>query len=194
VTTSSEAILNYRIPLVGPEAPARAWQEVSRNQIWSARHPASDPPFGVIERFPEGAVRLPDRERTFHIIPAGRSHHIEHGFGFWRTCGADALYIKSAFEGGMVYMMVVSTAAEAYVSDTIGWSCLTCGRALQTLEIPTRRIHLRGLLERSLAAVRDFNASVTARTCSECGTLHPLAYGFEPEEDTVEERAARSGW
>ena len=194
MSTTGEAILNYRLPLVGPEAPARAWQELSRNQIWSARHPAGDAPLTVVEMLPEGAVRLPDRERIFHIIPAGRAHHIEHAFGFWRTCGADALYIKSTYVAGMVYMMTISTAAESYVSDTIGWFCLNCGHGLRSIEIPTRRLHLRGLLERSLIAVREFNANATDRTCSGCGSVHPLAYGFEVEEDNDEESAARAAW
>ena len=194
MSSTSEAILNYRIPLVGPEAPARAWQEVSRNQIWSARHPAGEAPLTVVELLPEGAVRLPDRERIFHIIPAGRAHHIEHAFGFWRTCGADALYIKSIYEAGVVYMMTISTAAESYASDTIGWTCQNCGHALRNVEIPTRRLHLRGLLDRSLAAVREFNASPADRTCPACGSVHPLAYGFELEEDTAEERGARAAW
>jgi len=191
---SKEPIMNYRIPLVGPEAPARAWQQVSRNQIWSARHPADAAPFGVVERLPEGAVRLPDRERLFHIIPTGRPHRIEHAFGFWRTCGADALYIKSRYEAGVAYMMVISTAPQAYTSDTLSWTCPSCGHELRTVEIPTQRVRLRGLLERSLAAVRAFNADLTERTCPACGTVHPLAYAFEPEEDNDEERAAREHW
>jgi hypothetical protein len=187
-------ITNYRIPLVGPDAPARHWQEVSRNQIWSARYPADAAPLSVIERLPEGVLRLPDRERVFHIIPAGRPHRIEHAFGFWRTCGADALYIRSGYEAGVAYMLVVSTAAEDYRSDTIGWTCASCGHELRSVEIPTRRLHLRGLLERSLAAVRAFNSDATERMCPSCGTVHPVAYGFEPEEDADDERAARAGW
>jgi hypothetical protein len=194
VTATGETMTKYRIPLVGPEAPVRAWQEVSRNQIWSARHPADAAELSVVELLPEGRVRLPERERLFHIIPAGRPHRIEHAFGFWRTCGADALYVKSAYDGGVAYMMVISTAPEAYDSDTIVWSCLNCGHDLRTLQIPTRRLHLRGLLERSLAAVRAFNASEAERRCPACEAVHPLAYGFEPGEDSEEERAARSAW
>jgi RNase P subunit RPR2 len=192
LSSPSEAITNYRIPLVGPEAPVRAWQEASRNHIWSARRSADAAPLAVLELLPEGLVRLPDRDRLFHIIAAGRPHRIEHAFGFWRTCGADALYVKSVYEAGVAYMMVISTAPQSYESDTIHWTCLSCGHELRTVEIPTRRLHLRGLLDRSLAAVRAFNASAAERTCSACGTIHPLAYGFEPEEDNDEERTARA--
>jgi hypothetical protein len=189
-----EPITNYRIPLVGAEAPVRAWQEASRNQIWSARHPAGAASLAVVEVLPEGRVRLPERDRMFHIIPTGRPHRIEHAFGFWRTCGADALYVKTPYEAGVAYMLVISTAAESYQSDTLSWACLGCGHELSTLEIPTRRLHLRGLLERSLAAVRAFNADAAARTCAACGAVHPLAYGLEPEDDNDAERAARAEW
>lgn len=190
----STPVTNYRIPLVGPEAPERAWQEVSRNQIWSARHPADAAPFAVVELVPEGRVRLPERERVFHIVPADRPHRIEHGYGFWRSCGADALYIRSVYDAGVAYMLVISTAAESYTSDTLSWTCLSCGTPLHAVEVPTRRVRLRGLIERSLAAARAFNADLAARTCTACGSLHPPAYGFEPAEDNDEERTARAAW
>lgn len=194
MSKTGEPITSYRIPLVGPEAPARAWQEASRNQIWSARGAADAAPMGMAEVLPEGRLRIPERERVFHIVPTGRPHRVEHAFGFWRACGADVMYVKSVYEAGVAYMMVVSTAAEAYVSDTLSWACPECGKELHSLEIPTRRLRLRGLLERSLAAVREFNADVAARTCPSCGAVHPLAYGFEPADDNEAERAARASW
>jgi hypothetical protein len=194
MSTKTEPVTNYRIPLVGPEAPARGWQEASRNLIWSARHPADAARFEIVELLPEGVVRLPQRERVFHVVPAGRPHRIEHAFGFWRTCGADALYVASTYDAGVVYMMVISTAPASYTSDTVHWMCLGCGAALHEVEIPTRRVHLRGLNERALAAVRAFNADVALRTCAACGAVHPLAYGFEPGDDNDAERSARENW
>ena len=194
MSTKSEPITNYRIPLVGPEASPLSWQEASRNLIWNARHPAGAPRFGMVELLPEGVVRLPDRDRIFHVVPAGRPHRIEHAFGFWRTCGADALYVASNYADGVVYMMVISTSPQSYQSDKLHWTCLGCGHELHALEIPTRRIHLRGLLERSLAAVRAFNADVPGRTCPKCGAVHPPAYGFEPGDDDDDERTARANW
>jgi hypothetical protein len=194
MSKTTEPITSYRIPLVGPEAPALAWQEASRNQIWSARRTADAALMGMVEVLPEGRLRIPDRDRIFHIVPAGRPHRVEHAFGFWRSCGADVMYVKSVYEAGVAYMMVVSTAAEAYTADALSWACLKCGTELRSLDIPTRRLRLRGLLERSLTAVREFNAEAAARTCASCSTVHPLAYGFEPAEDNDEERAARALW
>ncbi len=194
MTTKSEPVTNHRIPLVGPEAPDRAWQEASRNYIWSARHPRGASRYGIVELLPEGVVRLPDRGRMFHVIPAGRAFRIEHGFGFWRTCGADALYIASDYDEGVAYMMVISTAPESYSTDTLHWTCPGCGAALHSVDVPTRRIHLTGLNERALAAVRAFNADTALRTCAKCAAVHPPAYGFEPGDDNDEERSARAGW
>lgn len=194
MSTKSEPVTNYRIPLIGPEAPARAWQEAGRNYIFSARHPAHAPRLGVVELLPEGVVRLPERDRVFHVVPAGRPHRIEHAFGFWRTCGADVLYIASTYEDGVVYMTVISTAPTTYESDTVHWTCLGCGAPLRSVDIPTRRVRLQGLLERSLAAVRAFNGDEAARTCATCAAVHPLAYGFEPDDDSDDERRARATW
>jgi hypothetical protein len=194
VTTKSQPVTNYRIPLVGPEAPDRAWQEASRNYIWSARHAPDATRHGIVELLPEGVVRLPERGRIFHVIPAGRAHRIEHAFGFWRTCGADALYIASDYDDGVAYIMVISTAPESYKTDTLHWTCPGCGATLHSLEIPTRRLHLTGLTERALAAVRAFNADPALRTCAQCAAVHPPGYGFEPDDDNDEERAARADW
>jgi hypothetical protein len=188
-------ITNYRIPLIGADAEAKpAWQEASRNYVWTARHAPDATPYEVALLMEEGVARLPERERLFHVIPAGRTHRIEHGFGFWRTCGSDALYIKSPYEGGSAYMMVISTAPRAYETDTLHWACVKCGAKLRELAVPTRRVHLRGLIERALNEVRAFNADERARTCAGCGTVHPLAYGFEPLADTEEETVARASW
>ena len=194
MTTKTQPVTNYRIPLVGPEASERAWQEASRNYIWSARHARSAPRYGIVELLPEGVVRLPERGRIFHVIPAGRAFRIDHGFGFWRTCGSDALYIVSDYDDGVAYMMVISTAPESYQTDTLHWTCLSCGTALHSVEVPTRRIHLNGLTERALAAVRAFNADTGLRTCAKCAAVHPAAYGFEPGDDNDEERDARASW
>ena len=187
-------VSNYRIPIVGPEAPATAWQEASRNHVWSARH-APDAPFPTLfEALDEGIVQLPKRDRIFHVIPAGRMHRIAHGIGFWRVCGADATYIGSAYEGGYAHLMIVGLHYSGYKTDTLRWLCPECAAPVHEAEVPTRRIHLKGLIETALAQVRSFNADDALRTCKACGTLHPHSYGFEPAQDNDVERAARANW
>lgn len=190
----TDTISNYRIPIAGADAPAAAWQEASRNHVWSARTAAGEPALEILERVDGEFVRLPPRERLFHVIPAGRPYRIAHATGFWRTCGADSTYIGSAYEGGYAHLMLVGLHYASYTSDTLQWLCPQCGTELQALEVPTRRIRLAGLIERTLAAVRAFNADAAARTCKSCGTVHPLSYGLEPGDDTDAERAARASW
>ena len=192
--TAQAAVFDYRIPLTGSEAPAVAWQEASRYHVWSARHAPEAAPHDVIEQLPEGTVRIPSRERIMHIIPAGRLYRVEGAFGFWRGCGADSVYIKSAYEGGFAYLMMLGTASPEYTSDVLKWICNGCGAALREAEIPTRRVRLRGLIARALDEVRAFNADAGARTCPACRTIHPPSYGFEPALDDDVERAARADW
>lgn len=188
------AVFDYRIPLTGPEAPPNAWQEASRYHVWSARHPAGANPYDVVEQLPEGVVRIPGRERLMHIIPAGRLHRVEHAFGFWRICGADTVYIKSVYDGGFAYLMMVGTGSPEYAADVLRWVCGGCGRPLHEIEVPTRRVRLDGLVKRALDAVRAFNADENLRTCASCQTVHPLSYGFEPALDDDAERTARAAW
>jgi len=192
--TAPEAVFDYRIPLTGPDAPANAWQEASRYHVWSARHPAGGAHYGIVEHLPEGVVRIPARDRLMHVIPAGRLHRIEHAFGFWRICGADTVYIKSPYEGGFAYLMMVGTGSTEYTVDTLRWLCNGCGRPLREADVPTRRVRLNGLVKRALDEVRAFNAGAAARTCPGCRTVHPESYGFEPAFDDDVERAARAAW
>lgn len=188
------AVFDYRIPLTGADAPAFAWQEASRYHVWSARHPGGAAPHDIIEVLPEGVVRIPGRDRLMHIIPAGRLHRIEHAFGFWRICGADSVYIKSSYDGGFAYLLMVGTASPDYTSDVLRWICNGCGRHLRQVEIPTRSVHLRGLVKRTLDEVRSFNDDAGSRTCPSCAVAHPRSYGFEPALDNDAERAARAEW
>jgi hypothetical protein len=192
--TAPEAVFDFRIPLTGPSAPPLAWQEASRYHVWSARHPAGSKPYDIIEQLPEGVVRIPGRERLMHIIPAGRLHRIEHAFGFWRICGADTVHIKSAYDGGYAYLMMIGTASPEYKTDVLRWICNGCGNQLREAEIPTRRVRMRGLVARALDEVRAFNADESIRTCSSCQTVHPKSYGFEPTLDSDIERGARAAW
>ena len=48
--------------------------------------------------------------------------------------------------------------------------------------------------DQQLKLVRAFNADEGLRTCSECGHVHPPAYGFYPKDDNPEERAQREAW
>ncbi len=191
---TAKAVFDYRIPLTGPDAPVPAWQEASRYHVWSARHPGGTASYDIIEALPEGVVRIPDRDRLMHIIPAGRLHRIEHAFGFWRICGADSVYIKSSYDGGFAYLMMVGTASPDYTSDLLYWICSGCGRHLRQAEIPTRSVHLRGLVKRALDEVRIFSADAGLRTCPSCRTVHPHSYGFEPALDNEVERKARAQW
>lgn len=129
-----------------------------------------------------------------HIIPAGRLHRIEHAFGFWRICGADSVYIKSSYDGGFAYLMMVGTASPDYTSDLLHWICGACGEHLRRAEIPTRSVRLQGLVKRTLDEVRAFNGDESLRTCPSCKALHPRSYGFEPALDNDTERKARAEW
>src|ERR1019366_7672643 len=106
----------------------------------------------------------------------------------------DCVYIKSVYDGGYAYLMMIGTASPEYTTDVLRWICNGCGHQLREAEIPTRRVRMRGLVERALAEVRTFNADASGRTCPSCQTVHPLSYGFEPTLDSDIERDARAAW
>ena len=59
----NEPILNYTFPLA-EAAEEGAWHQANRYSVWIGRQTAQDPPFEVVERHPQGFVRLPLKPRV----------------------------------------------------------------------------------------------------------------------------------
>jgi hypothetical protein len=169
------------------------WQEASRYQVWTKRYPTTNAPLSVIERRDGKVLRSPDILRVMHRIPSGTPYHIEHLFGFWRTTGSDTLFIRAEVENDVNYTIVVGTHDADFGIETIAWFCPRCNAELRTATFDLARFGLDRFWTFALEQARAFNDS-TERTCSGCGNIHPLAYGFQQSADLPLEVEARAQW
>jgi hypothetical protein len=185
-------ILDDEVPLAEAD-PRGQWTRAGQNYVWSRFVPAGGITIELFERIGEVVVRVPVVDRALHVIPTGRPYRLEHVYGFWRTTGADTVYLRTPAPGGNAYMLITGTSYDTYTEDRIFWTCGKCGHELKSATIP-KSSGLGGLLKQTAAAVRDFNADPHTRTCPECQTVHPPAYAMDVTADGELEASARREW
>jgi hypothetical protein len=160
-----------------------SWQEASRYQVWTRKDALTAPALSVLERRDGNVLRVPDRSRVMHRIPGGTPYHIEHLFGFWRTTGADTIFIRAEADDSVYYTLIVATSGEDVGTDTVSWYCPKCQAELESHTHDSARYGLPAFWTRAGELARAFNES--KRTCAACGHAHPPAYGFGAAQDTV---------
>jgi len=185
----SGPILGFDIPF---GADDDAWAEANQYCVWTQRFPAAAPALHVIERI-DGTVKdAPPAPQALRLIPAGMQHRIAHLFGFWRESDADTLFFRSEQGADIRYAMVVSVGAVAYKIEQLFWTCPACQGELARFFFEAGRYGLPAFWNFALERSREFNLEDAARTCDQCGTIHPHAYGFHEQADRDDERAART--
>jgi len=188
----NEPVLNYDFRL--EEAAAEgAWHQASRYSIWVGRQGADDPPYQVLERHPEGLVRLPARPRMMRLIPAGTPFRIAHLFAPFRSSDADMIYIRAAMERDIYHTLLAATGRDVK-EDCLVWFCPGCGYEMERKVFPTAREGLIAFWPFMLEEVRAFNRTPDRQSCEACGQRHPLCYGFDAKLDVADEAVARKAW
>lgn len=131
-----------------------------------------------------------------HIIHAGIPHHLPGAGGYWHVGDVDEIYmwIPDPADDQLLTSVLIERERKPGDRDLLAWYCRTCWTLLDSLDHETGR-HGREWWEAAVPleaqAVERFNADPARRTCTECGTEHPLAYRLEsapnrrPEEDAV---------
>jgi hypothetical protein len=190
----SPPTLYLDIPLKELPGNYGGWRETADYFCWSGRFAAGDPPLGLWEKVDGGVIRVPDKPVMLHIVPAGRAHHIDHLFGYWHLCEADKFFVRKVHGDEVFYALVVGGMKNAYRRDTIAWLCPSCGTELESHTLETGGRRWPKFLEEQLQLVRQFNEQEERRRCRHCGTLHPKAYGLQPENDTPGEAEMRRAW
>jgi hypothetical protein len=185
-------VLDESVPM-GKADPNGQWKKAGDNYVWSRFVPEGGPELELFERFDGRTVRVPVVTRAFHVIPTGRPYRLAHVYGFWRASGADTVFLRSPAPGGAAYMLLTGTSYSTYTEDRLFFACPHCGHELGGVTIP-KRLGLAGLLDGAAKAVKGFNADAGARTCRECGAVHPPAYALEPVRDDDAEASARMAW
>lgn len=187
--SAPQPVLGSDFPLDGPNG----WHQANRYLLWTGHFALDAPPVALQERIDGRTETLPLRKRSLSLVPAGTPHRLTHFMGFWRTSGADFLVLRAELPEA-VYVSLYVSSGPLHHTDRAFWVCAGCGAELAPWEHDVQRHGALAFWERVREPVRAFNADPAARTCGTCGTVHPLAYGWDAEADTLEKREARAAW
>lgn len=187
-----EPALNYDFPLA-ETAREGGWHTAGRYSLWMGRQGPGDPSYQMVERHPEGLVRLPQRPRLMRLVPAGIPFRIAHLFAPFRVSDADMIYLRAAIDP-VVYHVLLAAAGQEIKEDHLVWICPGCGAEMARRGFPSGRRGLNAFWAFMLDEVRAFNASPRRQACESCGARHAKCYGFDAALDRPGEATARSSW
>ncbi|WP_321967876.1 cupin domain-containing protein [Burkholderia cepacia] len=187
---------NFDVSVKNGVNVASEWHPAGGYVVWSTEKSQSYPSMNILELHDAGVVRIPDRPRILHVIPAGRAHHLMHGFGFWRRSSADLLFIRIEEPEFLStrYLMMVPLRAPIGYQEEIFWICPRCRSEIGNQQFRSQVGQFQEFWHLATDAVRMFNDSESTHTCDKCGEVHPLGYGIYPEKDSEAEAAARFVW
>ena len=150
----------------------------------------------TLEIGPKGIVEVRHHPMAIHVTTGGTPHRVRHNFGFWHINDMDELYLGLPNEAGepLGHYIVIMQTPKGNEGDSWAWYCEKCITMLFERHFRTGELGLYGLFKSSETAVREYNSETRNRTCPECGYLNPMAYAWNANHDTPEERAARAIW
>ena len=131
-----------------------------------------------------------DVQFTPPLVP----HHAEHVYGFWHVNDQQEMVMNLKLDGERRLTVLIEGFPERGRIDRFAWFCLECLNPLYMTQTETARVGLGGYYAAQEDAFEVFNNDESVRTCSECGTVHPVAYSIFPWNDNEAEREARNLW
>ena len=147
----------------------------------------------MVERHPEGFVRLPLKTRMMRLVPAGTPFRIAHLFAPFRASDADLIYLRAAMDEGTYHMLLGATGREVR-EDLLLWICPACGAEMERKPFDSGRLGLNAFWPFLLDEARAFNGAPERQACPSCGATHPACYGFDATLDRPGEAEARATW
>ena len=121
-------------------------------------------------------------------------HHAEHGYGFWHINDEQEMTLNLRLSEHRAVTVLVEGFPKRGRHDRFAWYCLECLNPLYMREVETGRVGLPGFYAVEDEAFKTFNGDEKLRTCSKCGTVHPLAYSIFQWNNSEAEKAARELW
>lgn len=158
------------------------WSQTQDYLVWTECRNANERPLTLWQAQGPGVVRLPDNDALMHVIAAGVPHHIEGVFGYWRTCGADIVWLRAVRGEHVRYVLILGGSPTEYRNDVIQWICPVCASAIDRHEVKTRWSDPSRFWDREAEIVAAFNADSSRRSCPNCRNVHPLGYRFRRAE------------
>jgi len=141
----------------------------------------------------DGKIVVEERANIMFVRPLV-PHHSEHGYGFWHVNDEQEMTLNLRLSETRLVTVLVEGFPKRGRHDRFAWYCLECLNPLYMREVETGRVGLPGFYAVEDEAFKSFNGDAKLRTCTKCGTVHPLAYSIFQWNDTEEEKAARELW
>ncbi len=185
-----------QLPVLGSDFPLDApngWHEANRYLLYTGHFALDGPAIAIQEAIGNATETLPLRNRSLSLIPAGTLHRLTHLAGFWRMSDADLIVLRAELPEAL-YLALYVSSGPLHTTERVFWICQSCGTELAPWTYDVRRFGALAFWNKLVEPVRSFTADLKTRTCQTCGAVHQLAYGFAPENDTDEERIARTEW
>ena len=132
--------------------------------------------------------------RDVQFTPPLIPHHAEHVYGFWHINDQQEMVLNMKLGDERRLTVLIEGFPERGRLDRFAWFCLNCCNPLYMAQVETAKVGLPGYYAVQEDAFEVFNSDEKVRTCSECGTVHPVAYSIFPWNDNDSERAARGEW
>lgn len=132
--------------------------------------------------------------RDVQFTPPLVPHHAEHVYGFWHINDQQEMVLNMKLGDDRRLTVLIEGYPERGRVDRFAWFCLNCVNPLYMAEVETAKVGLPGYYAVQEDAFEVFNNDEKVRTCSHCGTVHPVAYSIFPWNDNAGEREARSQW
>jgi hypothetical protein len=185
-----EPVLNYDFKL--PEAATkRGWQSANNYCMWVGLRTPDEPAHQLLVRPADKILFAPLKDRQMNLIPAGCAYRVTHLFAPWRLSDADTIHLRVVEPEG-IYTALLTAMSQIIKQDHLLWICPSCGHEIAREAFDTRKNGLIAFWPFQLERVRAANARPA--TCPQCHKAHPMAYGFERDDDTPQEAAARKEW
>jgi hypothetical protein len=136
---------------------------------------------------------FPRLDENAHLrrIPAGTPYHVSSLFGFWIVNDVDALMLTARRDETDYHMLALGGVTGGHQTASCLFVCPNCAARFGEASFDVRG-NYEDFIAFSQKRVRAFNSDTVARTCSECGHVNPLTYGFHVADDTEEERNIRN--
>ncbi len=179
MSPSTDIVQHFDLLIAGQE-PDRLGciHAVGTYWIWAQTYSPHAAPLRLLEWTAQGIADITTDRYSVHVVKAGVAHHIEGLFGYWLIADADHIWIQAPRSNSRHYVLIAGGKTGVNRVHTITWYCPSCGYQLGEAHRLSHDGTPAAFLEAQAAVVETFNASVTARTCRQCSTVHPLAYAF----------------
>jgi nitrite reductase/ring-hydroxylating ferredoxin subunit len=179
MSTNTEIIQHFDLLITGEEPNKLGCiHAVGTYWIWAQTYSPHDTPLRLLEWTAQGIADITTDRYSVHVVKAGVAHRIEGLFGYWLVADADHIWIQAPRSDGRRYVLIAGGKTGVNRTHTITWYCPSCGHQLGEAHRLSHDGTPAAFLEAQAAVVEAFNASVAARTCRRCATVHPPAYAF----------------